>query len=123
MLKSTHEEVVERARKDLMSLVERLHDTEDRHIQIEASLREQIQNLAEQLATIRVANPNATPDFDRFEPKPEPPKPYSAELKSFLDGIAYEDSRLLLEEDIEHYRQTGHDDEQILELISGSYNG
>ena len=98
------------------ALAERLH-AEERHTEIEKDLREQVQSLAQQLATLRVTE-NAVPDQDRFEPVPEPPKPYSQELTQFLLGIENSDARLMVEEDIERNRAQGTDDEQIFTIIS-----
>jgi hypothetical protein len=94
------------------------------HDRIERDLREQIQNLAERLASIRIQSPGADSDFDRFEKAPEPPQPYSQALQEFLLGIDYEGARAMVEEDIERLRSQGHADEQILQLISeGLTNG
>ncbi len=81
-------------------------------------LLDQVSALAQQLATIRVQYPGSAPDENRFEPPVDPPKPYSQKLYDFLMGIEFEDSRLLVEEDIERLRAEGIDDEQIYEKVS-----
>ena len=103
---------------DVRLQIDRLEYAEDRHTIIEKDMREQIQNLAQRLATVSVNHPGAISTEDRFEPKPEPPKPYSQALRGFLDMVQFEDSRMLIEEEIERYRAEGIDDAQILQLIS-----
>lgn len=112
-----YHELVERARQDLVAYVTRIEDAEDRHMEIEASLREQIQHLAERLSTLRIEN-GARPEQDRFEPTPKPPEPYSQQLTSFLHAIEYEDSRQLVIDDIERLRQENYSDEQIYDILN-----
>lgn len=80
---------------------------------------EQSRNLAQQLATIRVQNPGATPDDMGFTPT-TPPKPYSEDLQVFLAGIMGDEARTMVEESIEMYRDGGLDDTEILRRISGT---
>ena len=94
-----------------------LNDIRASHIKIEADLRQQVQSLAQQLATLRV-HEGAVPDQERFEPSSEKPKPYSQQLVGFLNAIEYEEARVLVEEDIERLRDEGHDDSQIYTMIS-----
>lgn len=109
-----------RLQGELERAKEALEWASERHDEIESGLREQITSLAQQLATIRVENPGATPDQERFEKTPEPPKPYSQQLYDFLIRIEYEEARNLVEEEIERYRAQGMDDEQIYNIVSGN---
>ena len=91
-------------------------DEQIRHREVEAELREQIQDLAEKLSTLALQG--ATPVVHKFEKKPEPPRPYSPDLQAFFDAIDFPQARELVEEDIERYRAQGLDDEQILQNVS-----
>jgi cell division protein FtsB len=106
--------------KELEGAREAVEWAHERHDEIEAELRAQVTSLAQQLATIRVENPGATSDQERFEQMPKPPEPYSQQLYDFLIRIEYEEARNLVEEEIERYRSQGMDDEQIYNIVSGA---
>lgn len=95
----------------------KLKDAESRHNEIEGKLREQIQHMAERLATLRVEK-GAVPEQDRFVEDPKPPEPYSQQLMDFMLGIEFEDARQLVEEGIDILRSQDFDDEQIYDIIS-----
>jgi len=99
--------------------MERWQDGILTHNKIEAGMRNQIQDLAQQLATIRVGNPGSAPDCATYEPKPEPQEPFSTALQEFLNAITSDEGRAMVEEDIYMHRNDGHADEQILDIISG----
>lgn len=110
-------EALERANYYARGVLERERDAEERHVQIEAGLREQIQHLAQSLATLRV-DKGASPDIDRFVENPKPREPLSQQLTDFLLGIEYESARQLVEEEIDALRLQDHTDEQIYDIIS-----
>jgi hypothetical protein len=97
--------------------MKRISDAEGRHQEIEAGLREQIQHMAEKLATLRVEK-GAAPETDRFVENPKPKEPYSQQLTDFILGIQYESARQLVEEEIDTLRLQDHTDEQIYDIIS-----
>jgi len=103
-------------RLDTIHRREELKDAKKQHVQIEAQLREQVQDLAEKLSTLALQG--ATPVVHKFEKKPEPPTPYAPALQAFFDAIDFPQARELVEEDIERLRAQGKDDELILSLIS-----
>ena len=113
-----YEGLVQGGKERILVLTEELSHESLRHIKIESDLRQQVQALAQQLATIRVEHPGARPEQERFEPTPEPPKPYSQQLTDFLLRIDYAEARLLVEEDIERFRQQDYDDEQIYSFLT-----
>lgn len=82
---------------------------------------EQSRNLAQQLATIRVQHPGATPDDMGFTPTPVP-APYSEDLQHFLAGIMGDEARTMVEESIEDLRAHNVDDSEIFRRISGTEN-
>ncbi len=92
-------------------------DAEERHIEIEGKLREQIQHFAEKLATLRIEK-GATPEQDRFVEDPKPVEPYSQQLMDFLVGIESTDGKQLVEEQIDALRSQDCTDEQIYDIIS-----
>jgi hypothetical protein len=116
--KTTYENWVDGARTNYTEVWERLWDSEERHTQIEASLREQIQHLSEQLASLRMEG--AVPERERFVEDPKAPDALSQQLQDFLLAVDTEDARLMVEDDIERMRQLDMSDEQIYdELCKG----
>jgi len=92
------------------------------HKEIEADLREQVQDLAEKLSTLALQG--ATPVVHKFEGKPKPPKPYSQALQNFLNALEFAGAREMVEEDVERLRGGDKplDDEQILQIVSKAEN-
>lgn len=80
------------------------------------ALLDQVGDLAQQLATLRVEK-GAVPE-EREYIKAEPPKPLSEELRAFLDGITNAEARRMVEEEIDYYRAQGLVDEQIHKIVS-----
>lgn len=99
-------------------LWERLKEAEERYFKVEESLRKQIQDLSERLASIRIEHPGATSEQSAREDM-EQDEPLSQALLSFLNGIEFEDARQLVEEEVYGLREQGYADDHILEIISG----
>jgi len=112
-----HEAYAARMEEHLKEVFAEKFDAEERHQEIEAKLREQVQHMAEKLATLRV-EAGAAPEVDRFVKDPEPREPLSQQLQEFMNGIQYEDARVLLEEEIDILRSQDATDEQIYDIIS-----
>lgn len=81
-----------------------------------ASLTWHIQQMAEKMASLRLAGLTAGGDATYLGP-PVEPKPYSEQLSLFLAKIEGNEAAQLVERSIEELRATGMDDEQVYSII------
>jgi hypothetical protein len=74
-------------------------------------------NLAEQLATIRLAHPEAYSESEEHIEDVSPSIPYSVELADWLSKFESPQSREIAMEQADMYRESGLDDSQIIDKL------
>lgn len=80
---------------------------------------QQVHDLSQQLATIRVKFPDAVPEERAYATAPHA-EPYSQELMDFLGGLDSQEVRDMVTEQIEDMRERGLADSQIFHRVTGN---